>query len=70
MTAPEIFKELLKDPLLIDKYQLTVEKLQKTSLHEPSSSDILELLKLVVNGIENNLPERSVNSQVKTRFKI
>ena len=70
MTANQIFEELLQDPLLETKYGLSKEKLAQMSLHQNSSTDIIELLKLVVNGIENDIPKLSVNSQIKTHFKI
>lgn len=70
MTAPEIFKEMLKDPLLVEKTKLAKEKLEIASLHEPSNNEMLELVKLVIQAVENNLPERSVNSQIKSHFKL
>jgi hypothetical protein len=70
MTAKQIFEELLQDPLLETKYQLSKEKIAQMSLHQDSSTEIVEVLKLVVNGVENDIPKLSVNSQIKTRFKI
>ncbi len=70
MTANELFKAILKDSLFQEKYNLSEEKLKNMVLHEESSSDIVEIIKLVIQGIENRTPERSINSQVKNYFKI
>lgn len=70
MTGKEIFEELLKDPMLEETYGLTEDKLQKMTLHEETGSEVVEILKLMVRSIEGNTPSLSVNSMIKTRFKI
>lgn len=70
MTATEIFEELLKDSILVEDYGLTIERLEQMSLHRESGSDIVEVLKLLVKSVEGNTPNLSVNSMVKTHFKI
>lgn len=70
MTGKEIFEELLKDPMLQETYGLTEDKLQQMSLHQETSSEIVEILKLLIRSVEGNTPNLSVNSMIKTRFKI
>jgi hypothetical protein len=70
MTSAELFKEMLQDPILQEKYELSKERLTKMGLHEASGPDIIEMVKLVITSIENDMPDRSVNSQVQKHFKI
>lgn len=70
MTADEIFKVMLENPILLEKYGLTKEELEDMSLSKPSQHDIIEVIKMIVIGIENEQPESSINSQIKTHFKI
>jgi len=69
MTPIEIFKELLKDPIFCEKYNFTKEKLDKLSMHEPSQT-IIELIKLIIQGYENNIPETSIYNQIKKLQKL
>lgn len=70
MTSDEIFKVMLENPILLEKYGLTTEELEKMSLSKPSKHDIIEVIKMIVIGIENQQPESSINSQIKTHFNI
>jgi len=70
MTAKQIFEVMLEDPLLREKYGLTTENLKKMNLHQDSKEGIIELIKLVVNGVENGTPDRTINSQIKTHFNL
>lgn len=70
MTSPELFKSILKDPLLQEKYKLSKEKLERLNYHEPSGIEIIEAIKLVISGIEYNTPDSSINSQIKSHFNI
>jgi len=69
MTANEIFKELLKDSILIEKYDFSEEQLEKLGMHE-SSIQIVELLKLIIQSKENNIPDSSIYNQIKKLQKI
>jgi len=70
MTANEILEELLKDPILTEQYGLSKAKLEQISLHQESGIEIAEILKLLVRSVEAETPSLSVNSMIKTRFKI
>jgi len=69
MTANEIFKELLKDPIFSKKYNFSEKQLEKMEMHEPSKP-IVELLKLIIQGKENNIPDSSIYNQIKKIQKI
>jgi len=69
MTANEIFKELLKDPIFSEKYNFSEKQIEKMVMHEPSKP-IVELLKLIIQGKENNIPDSSIYNQIKKIQKI
>ena len=69
MTANEIFKELLKDPVLIEEYGFSKKQLEKLGMHEPSKQ-VIELIKLIIQGKENNIPDSSIYNQIKKLQKI
>lgn len=70
MTANEVFKRMLEDPALKEKYKLSDEVLKKTELHGLTNSDILEIIKHIVNGVANDTSRTSVYSQIKSHFKL
>ena len=69
MTANEIFKELLKDPILVEKYEFSKEQLEVLGMHE-SSKQVIELIKIILQGKENNIPDPSIYNQIKKLQKI
>jgi hypothetical protein len=69
MTANEIFKEFLKDPILIDKYEFSEQQLEKLGMHE-TSKQVIELIKIILQGKENNIPDSSIYNQIKKLQKI
>lgn len=69
MTPIEIFKELLKDPIFCQKYNFTKEKLDKLGMHE-ASQPIIELIKIIIQGYENNIPDSSIYNQIKKLQKL
>ena len=71
MNANDIFNEILKDPILIEKYNFSKGTLEKFKLHDPKSKqEILEIIKLAIYGVENETPVNSVNSQIKSLFNL
>jgi hypothetical protein len=70
MNAKQIFEEMLKDPILNQKYELSESRINGMSLHGPSGSEIVEVIKFVVNGIENDTPDSSIYSQIAAHFHI
>jgi hypothetical protein len=69
MTSIEIFKELIKDPIFCHKYGFTEAKLAKLGMHE-SSKPIIELIKLIILGSEDNIPDSSIYNQIKKLQKM
>ena len=69
MTANEIFTEVLKDPIFCEKYNFTKEKLEKLGMHE-TSKPIIELVKIIIQGHENNIPDSSIYNQIKKLQKL
>ncbi|QHT68699.1 hypothetical protein GXP67_19650 [Rhodocytophaga rosea] len=70
MTGNEIFKAMLHDPILQEKYGISKDQIKQITLSSRSGSDIIEMIQLVIIGLENQTPERSINSQIKNHFKI
>jgi hypothetical protein len=50
MTKENIYKNFLEDPLLADKNYINSEKAIKLKFIEPTGVDILEIIKLAING--------------------
>lgn len=63
MTINELFREVLRDPIFIDKYGFTPEQIEELKMHEPSKP-IVELLKLILQG-KDSLPNSSIYTQIK-----
>tara|TARA_R110000744_G_scaffold373393_1_gene485533 strand:- start:4459 stop:4674 length:216 start_codon:yes stop_codon:yes gene_type:complete len=71
MTANEIFEEILKDSILFEKYGIGSETLKKLKLHDRKSDyKIVDVIKYVIEGIENGTPDNSINSQIKNLFSL
>lgn len=68
MTANEIFKSMLGDSILVDKYNLSEESIEELDLHVVSEIDLVEIIKIALNGVENSTPDRTINSQVRNYF--
>ena len=70
MTANDVYKHLLEDPLLREKYDLSENVLEHYQMHEKSDIDIIEVIKLIVQGVDNSTPKASIYSQIKGHFNI
>ena len=70
MTSNDLFKSLLKDPSLIEEYALTKELLGRAQLHNTSDSDIIEVIKLIVQGVEDGTPRTTLYTQIKRHFNL
>jgi len=64
MTTNEIFKEVLKDPILINKYGFSKDQLEKLGMFE-NSKTIIEIIKIIIQGNENRIPDQSIYKQIK-----
>jgi hypothetical protein len=50
MTREDILKTFLEEPLLIEKKHLAPDKVNTTSFIEPTSSKLIEVMKMAING--------------------
>jgi hypothetical protein len=70
MRNNDLFKELLQDPILINKYGLSKKLLNKLQLHSESDEDIIVVLQTIINGVYNDVSGVSTYKQIKNQFKI
>jgi hypothetical protein len=70
MNPNQIFEQMLKDPILIQKYGLMPGRIAELFLSSPSASDIIEVIKSIVNGVEHDSPDSSIYSMISTQFGI
>jgi hypothetical protein len=66
MTATDLLKEVLKDPMLKDKYNLSDEDILSASFDSTSNHQIIEVLKTIVLLKTQNQSDVNVYKQIKT----
>ena len=65
MTATDLLKEVLKDPMLKDKYNLSDEDILSASFERTSNHQIIEVLKTIVLLKTQNQSDVNVYKQIK-----
>ena len=65
MTATDLLKEVLKDPMLKDKYNLSDEDILSVSFDRTSNHQIIEVLKTIVLLKTQNQSYVNVYKQIK-----
>ena len=65
MTATDLLKEVLKDPMLKDKYNLSDEDILSASFDSTSKHKIIEVLKTIVLLKTQNQTDKNVYRQIK-----
>ena len=70
MTATDLLKEVLKDPMLKDKYNLSDEDILSASFDRTSNHQIIEVLKTIVLLKTQNQSDVNVYKQIKAITKI
>jgi len=70
MTSNELFNKLLEEPVLIEKYGLKEKHLKKITLTTKGDLQIIEALKLIIQGVEYANPNVSIYKQIKTQFNL
>jgi hypothetical protein len=70
MSPNEILKEILEDPIFIDKYGLNHKSLDSIELHKPSGIEIVEIIKAILSANSNNTSEINIYRQIKTLLGI
>ena len=66
MTATDLLKEVLKDPMLKDKYNLSDEDILSASFDRTSNHQIIEVLKTIVLLKTQNQSDVNVYKQIKS----
>lgn len=66
MTATDLLKEVLKDPMLKDKYNLSDDDILSTSFDSTSNHQIIEVLKTIVLLKTQNQSDVNVYKQIKS----
>ena len=70
MTTAELLKEVLKDPMLREKYHIPAEELKNVSFDTKSTYPIVETLKTIIQLKGQNLPDNLVYKNIKLNFGI
>ena len=65
MTATDLLKEVLKDPMLKDKYNLSDKDILSASFDSTSNHQIIEVLKTIVLLKTQNQSDVNVYKQIK-----
>ncbi|MBG9235583.1 hypothetical protein IAG16_13165 [Bacteroides thetaiotaomicron] len=67
MTANDLLKEVLKDPMLKEKYNLSDEELASVSFDTTSEHRVIEVIKTIVLLKTQNISDANVYKQIKTK---
>lgn len=70
MTQLELLKEVLKDPLLRQKYHIPEEELKNMSFDTTSSYAIIEVLKTVIQQKSESVSDVNVYKNIKNLFNV
>lgn len=63
-----IFKNYLKDPLLLEKQYLTQDELDNIFLYQPHENRLIEIIRLVVNNFDPNDSESKIKNLINSYF--
>lgn len=70
MTQIELLKEVLKDPMLRQKYNITDAGLERVSFDETSPYPIIEVLKTIIQQKSENVSDVNVYKNIKNLFSV
>lgn len=70
MTAQELLREALKDPILRDKYHIPEEEIKNVSFDATSQYPIIETLKTIIQLKINGTADINTYKTVKMCFNI
>lgn len=66
MTANDLLREVLKDPMLRDKYDISEAELSSVSFDTTSRYPIIEVLKNIISLKSENHTDAQVYKQIKS----
>ena len=64
MTKEELFQELLKDPLLIEKSYLSHDDKERITFSDTMNIQIAELMKISIEGFKNDKDTTAIARQL------
>ena len=70
MTQLELLKEVLKDPMLKQKYAITDAEIEQVSFDEESSYPIIDVHKTIIQQKSENVSDVNVYKNIKNLFKV
>lgn len=70
MTQLELLKEVLKDPMLRQKYSIPESELNRISFDEQSSYPIIEVLKTIIQQKSESVSDANVYKNIKNLFSV
>lgn len=70
MTQLELLKEVLKDPMLRQKYSIPELELNRISFDEQSSYPIIEVLKTIIQQKSESVSDANVYKNIKNLFSV
>lgn len=70
MTTIELLREVLKDPILREKYNIPEAEIQNVTFDKESNYKIIEVLKEIIRLKNQNIPDVQVYKSIKIKFDI
>lgn len=70
MTQLELLKEVLRDPMLKQKYNIPESELNRVSFDEVSSYPIIEVLKTIIQQKSESVSDTNVYKNIKNLFSV
>jgi hypothetical protein len=70
MTQIELLREILKDPMLKQKYRIPESELESISFDVPSQYPIVEVLKTIIQQKAENVSDSNVYKNIKNLFSV
>lgn len=70
MTQLELLKEVLKDPILRQKYNIPESELNRISFDVQSSYPIIEVLKTIIQQKSESVSDANVYKNIKNLFSV
>jgi hypothetical protein len=66
----QIFKQVLRAPQIKVTYNLTEPQIDSYELNKSSNKEVVEVLRQLINGITNQMPDSSIYNSIKKQLKV
>ena len=70
MMPKELFKEILADPVLIEKIGISETGIKNLEIDDRAEDDYLVVLKIILFSQKNQTPKTSTYTSIKNHFSI